>query len=156
MGLRKALKKVKRAASKIRKVAGKLAPVVAGFVPVGGVAMKAASALKSAGVNYKRLGLAERGKLVSALPVSENVTVQKARIAPAKRISVTGTRSALAKAPKKKSAFVVEMEQRRKDNAYLNSLLANLGKDEVIQLRAEWTRNPEGYTWPEYIAKKLA
>jgi hypothetical protein len=146
---------LKRIVKKGARLVKRIAPAVAGFVPGGTVALKAASALKSAGINYNRLTLAEKGKLVSALPVSENVAVTKATLAPTKRISVTGTAAAFSRAPKKKSQFQVDTEQKRKDAAYLNSLLSRYSADEVAQLRAEWTRKPQGYTWPEYIAVKL-
>lgn len=152
MGL--SLKKLARKAAKSLK---KIAPTVLPFVPGGGIALKAASALKTMGVDAKRARLAAEQRLVSALPIQESVMTQKeARPIAAKRISVTGVSSALASAPKKKGAFLTRVEQQRKDDAYLNSLLSQYSKDEVIQLRAEWQRKPEGYTWPEYIAKKLA
>jgi hypothetical protein len=147
---------LKKLARKAAKGLRRAAPSLLTFVPGGNIALKAASALKTAGVDAKRARLAAEGRLVSALPVAESVSVQKAaKPVPVRRISVTGTAKAFAGAPKKRSAFVVKMEQDRKDKAYLNSLLQGLGRDEVIQLRAEWTRNPQGYTWPEYVAKQL-
>lgn len=147
MGWRRKLKK-------IGKRILKAAPGALNFVPGGTMVMQASSALKSAGINMNRLRMAEKGKLISAIPLSEVATTQKtAALKPAARISVSATRAALDKRTPNKVLEGIKRESA--DRKRLEVAMKKLDPEEQKALYQEYKANTRGLTWPEYASSIL-
>jgi hypothetical protein len=147
--------RLKRFAKRFASIGKKLAPSLLNFVPGAGVGVKAWSALKSAGVDTRRLKMASEGKLVSAIPLSE-VAIAEGRagkkVPPAKKTIRFNPASLSARpAPVQAEAFARE----RGEKARLAKALGALDAEQQAEIYRAWKASDQTFTWPQYVAKEL-